>query len=96
MGARMAANLLKNGHPLVVFDTNRDAARSLEEKGARVASSPAAVAKEVSAVVTMLPSSPHTRSVYTGPNGICRARRRTRCSSTRALSTRPRRATWRA
>ena len=60
----MANNLLKQGYPLVVFDLNAAAVAAAVAKGAQSASSPADVALKTSTIVTMLPSSPHVRSVY--------------------------------
>jgi len=64
MGARMAANLLKNGHQLHVFDVNASAVKDLVSKGAQSASSPSEIASKVDEIVTMLPSNPHVREVY--------------------------------
>ena len=66
MGNPMARNLLKHGHKLKVFDVVPDLVKKLTELGAESASSPAACSQGVDVVVTMLPSSPHVRSVYTG------------------------------
>ncbi|XP_029647175.1 3-hydroxyisobutyrate dehydrogenase, mitochondrial [Octopus sinensis] len=70
MGAHMARNLIKKGHSLVVFDLSESACNSLKEAGAKIASSPAAVAESSQKIVTMLPSSPHVKAVYCGPGGI--------------------------
>ena len=64
MGSRMAANLIKRGHALTVFDVAPAAARALEAQGARAAASPGEAARGADAVVTMLPSSPHVRECY--------------------------------
>ena len=66
MGNPMARNLLKNGHTLKVFDVVPDLVKSLTELGAESATSPATCSQGVELVITMLPSSPHVRSVYTG------------------------------
>ena len=66
MGNPMARNLLKHGHTLKVFDVVPDLVKKLTDLGAEVASSPAACSQGVELVITMLPSSPHVRSVYTG------------------------------
>lgn len=71
MGAHMATNLAKKGHELVVFDLNTAAVDKLTKlSGVRSASSPKELASQVDVLVTMLPSSPHVQSVYTGANGI--------------------------
>jgi 3-hydroxyisobutyrate dehydrogenase len=77
MGSRMAANLLKKGHRLSVFDVHAPAAAKLKALGATVAASPADAARGADAVVTMLPSSPHVRDVFErdGVFEACRAKR---------------------
>ena len=54
MGSRMAANLLENGHDLVVHNRTRDKAEALLSAGARWADTPAGAARGVEVVVTML------------------------------------------
>ena len=66
MGNPMARNLLKHGHTLKVFDVVPDLVKKLTDLSAEVAASPAACSQGVELVVTMLPSSPHVRTVYTG------------------------------
>ena len=66
MGNPMARNLLKHGHTLKVFDVVPDLVKKLTDLGAGVATSPAVCSQGVELVITMLPSSPHVRSVYTG------------------------------
>ena len=66
MGNPMARNLLKHGHTLKVFDVVPNLVKKLTELGAESATSPALCSQGVDLVITMLPSSPHVRSVYTG------------------------------
>jgi len=54
MGSRMAANLQKCGHPLVVFNRTREKAESLVAGGASWAGSPAALPSQVDIIFTML------------------------------------------
>lgn len=54
MGSRMAANLLKKGHELIVHNRTRDKAQPLLDQGAAWAGSPAEVAKQINIVFTML------------------------------------------
>ena len=54
MGSRMAANLQKGGHSLVVFNRTREKVEPLLVQGARWADSPAALAPQVDIVFTML------------------------------------------
>ena len=66
MGNPMARNLLKHGHTLKVFDVVPDLVKKFTELKCESAASPSACAQGVELVITMLPSSPHVRSVYTG------------------------------
>jgi len=54
MGSRMAANLQKGGHSLVVYNRTREKAEPLLSRGAVWADSPAALAEEVEILFTML------------------------------------------
>jgi 3-hydroxyisobutyrate dehydrogenase-like beta-hydroxyacid dehydrogenase len=54
MGSRMAANLQKRGHCLVVFNRTREKADPLVAQGAIWADSPAALAPDVEVIFTML------------------------------------------
>ena len=58
MGLPMAANLLKRGYRLTVYDVVRERMRTLTEKGALAAASPKDAAFGNEIVMTMLPSSP--------------------------------------
>jgi 4-hydroxybutyrate dehydrogenase/sulfolactaldehyde 3-reductase len=73
MGGPMAANILRGGHALTVFDVNPEAVARLVAKGARAASSPAAVARASEVVVTMLPDAPDVERVALGPDGLVAA-----------------------
>lgn len=66
MGNPMARNLVKAGHELFVFDVFPDAIAKLVAAGAKAAASVAEAVKNAEVVITMLPSSPHVRDVYTG------------------------------
>jgi 3-hydroxyisobutyrate dehydrogenase len=70
MGNPMARNLLKHGHALRVYDVVPELLKKLTELGCEAATSPADCAKGVELVITMLPSSPHVKSVYTGEYGV--------------------------
>jgi 3-hydroxyisobutyrate dehydrogenase/glyoxylate/succinic semialdehyde reductase len=54
MGSRMAANLLKKGQDLVVYNRTKDKAKELLDQGAAWADSPAELAKRANIVITML------------------------------------------
>jgi 3-hydroxyisobutyrate dehydrogenase len=70
MGNPMARTRLKTGHTLKVYDVVPELAKRLADKGCEVASSGAECARGVDVVITMLPSSPHVRSVYLGEYGL--------------------------
>lgn len=70
MGKPMAKNLIKAGHELVVFDVVAASVEELASAGAAAAASAKAVAEACSVIVTMLPNSPHVKSVVTGENGV--------------------------
>jgi 3-hydroxyisobutyrate dehydrogenase len=70
MGAPMARNLLKAGHSLVVFDVVQKNVESLTGAGATAAASAKDAAAKGELVITMLPSSPHVKSVYLGSDGV--------------------------
>jgi 3-hydroxyisobutyrate dehydrogenase len=72
MGNPMARNLLKAGHALKIYDVVDELMKKLADKGAS-ATSAADCAREVDVVITMLPSSPHVRSVYMGEYGVLSA-----------------------
>ncbi len=73
MGAPMARNLLKAGHDLVVHDVVRANVDAVAAAGARAAASVRDVVAGAELVLTMLPSSPHVRSVYLGEDGVLAA-----------------------
>ena len=60
MGKPMSKNLIKAGHELFVCDFNKDAVAELIGYGTKTAENRAAVAKECSVIITMVPNSPHS------------------------------------
>jgi 3-hydroxyisobutyrate dehydrogenase len=70
MGGPMARNLLKAGHSLIVFDVVRRNVDALTAVGAAAAASAKLAAVGADLVITMLPSSPHVKSVYLGEDGV--------------------------
>lgn len=70
MGGPMAANLIKAGHKLRVFDISQAAMAKLVNAGAAPASSASAAATGAEAVITMLPAGSHVRDIYLGAEGI--------------------------
>ncbi len=70
MGKPMVANLLKAGHELVVYDVVKENVTAMVEKGATAADSSKQVAEQCKLVITMLPNSPHVKTVVMGTNGV--------------------------
>jgi len=72
MGSAMAANLLKAGHEVAVWNRSPDKADPLVEAGARRAASPRDAA-EGEVVMTMLADDPAVEAVVYGADGILHA-----------------------
>lgn len=71
MGRRMAATLQRAGYTLTVWNhTQAKADAFAREHGCRVAATPAAVAQQVDAAVTMVVDGDAVESVLTGPSGV--------------------------
>jgi 2-hydroxy-3-oxopropionate reductase len=70
MGKPMAKNLLKAGHELIVFDVVKENVAQMTAAGAEAGCSAADVASKVPLVITMLPNSPHVKTVVLGEKGI--------------------------
>ena len=66
MGAPMAENLIKAGFEVTVYDLVESAMQTLEQAGARRASSASEAARGVEVVISMLPAGAHVRSLYLG------------------------------
>jgi 3-hydroxyisobutyrate dehydrogenase-like beta-hydroxyacid dehydrogenase len=70
MGSGMAANLLKDGHKLVVNDLRREQSQGLESRGALFKETPKAVAESCEIVLSMLPYNQAVEAVGLGKNGL--------------------------
>lgn len=70
MGSRMAANLQKQGHALVVHNRTAEKAKSLIAGGAVWADSPANVAVEAEVIFTMLAHPDAVKEAALGKNGF--------------------------
>ncbi|KAG0451722.1 hypothetical protein HPP92_026081 [Vanilla planifolia] len=70
MGFHMANNLINAGYKLTVHDIDENVMKKFSERGIFTSKTPSEVADKSDVVITMLPSSPHVLSVYTGPNGL--------------------------
>jgi 3-hydroxyisobutyrate dehydrogenase len=72
MGSFMAANLLKAGFPLVVWNRTESRSDELVARGAEKASSPADLARSCSIVVACLTDSPQVEEVLFGDDGLAK------------------------
>ncbi len=70
MGEPMALNLLKAGYALTVYARRADAAAALCKAGARLAETPAAVAKASDIVITMVTTAADCEEVTLGAQSI--------------------------
>ena len=70
MGGPMAANLVKAGHKLRVFDLSPQAIAKFAGAGVEACASSSEVAKGAEAVITMLPAGQQVRETYLGPEGL--------------------------
>jgi 3-hydroxyisobutyrate dehydrogenase len=75
MGRPMAGNLLKAGFALTVHNRSRSKEAPLVEAGATPAASPAEVARDAEALITMVPDTPDLEEVLLGANGVLTATR---------------------
>jgi 3-hydroxyisobutyrate dehydrogenase len=73
MGSVMAANLLKAGFPLTVYNRTAAKAQPLVDAGARLASTPADAAQGASVVLSMLADDAASRNVWLGVDGALAA-----------------------
>jgi len=70
MGAPMARNLMRAGHPLTVHNRSRAIVDTLAAEGATPAASPKKVAQASDVVITCVPDSPDVELVALGADGI--------------------------
>ncbi len=70
MGIPMGRNLVKQGHSLRVYDVAAGRVEQAVAAGCEAGTSSIDCARGADVVITMLPSSPHVRSVYGGNYGI--------------------------
>lgn len=70
MGKPMAANLMKAGFLVTVYNRTASKAEELRSEGATVAASPKGVAKNSDVTITMVSDSPDVEEVILGSNGI--------------------------
>jgi len=70
MGSRMAANLQKAGHKLVVYNRTREKAQTLIDAGAKCCDTPAQLAEKVDILFTMLANPEAVDQAALGNNGF--------------------------
>ncbi|AZN42991.1 NAD(P)-binding domain-containing protein [Paenibacillus albus] len=70
MGEPMAANLIRKGYPVTVYNRTPGKADKLLELGADEASTPSAVARASEVIITMISNDDSIREVYYGENGL--------------------------
>ena len=70
MGGGMSLNIQKAGYPMVVYDLREEVTKPLLEGGARLAGSPAEVARLSDVTFTSLPGPREVEAVATGPEGV--------------------------
>ena len=66
MGSGMAGRLLDAGYPLSIWNRTPGKTQALADRGAKVANSPRAAAKDAQVVISMLADVPVCRDVWTG------------------------------
>ncbi len=70
MGKPMAKNLLKAGYELNICDINQEAVREVEQAGGIACSTSKEVAQGSDIIFTMLPNSPHVKTVILEKDGV--------------------------
>src|SRR6266849_549787 len=70
MGRPQALNLMKAGFPMTVYNRTPSKCAPLVEAGARLAPSPAEVARQSDVIITMVSDTPDVEAVLFGPQGV--------------------------
>jgi 3-hydroxyisobutyrate dehydrogenase len=70
MGKQMAANLMRSGYKLVVFNRNKEPIDEFSSVGAIAVKSPKEVAKRSDVVIDMVTDAPDVEQVLLGKNGV--------------------------
>jgi len=70
MGSAIAARLIEVGHEVTVWNRSGDKVKALTAAGAKAAASPAELATQVEAIVTILTNRDAIAAVYEGPAGL--------------------------
>jgi 3-hydroxyisobutyrate dehydrogenase len=70
MGAAIGARLLEAGHTLTIWNRSAEKTKPLADAGAKVAATPAELAGQVDAIITILTDAAAIEHVYDGPQGL--------------------------
>jgi len=70
MGKPMAANMIKSGYEVSIYDIRPEPMEELKPLGPNLSTSPKEVAQNSDVIITMLLSSPHVETVVLSENGI--------------------------
>jgi 3-hydroxyisobutyrate dehydrogenase len=70
MGSRMAANLMKHGHTLIIHDMSKANAQPLLAQGAQWADTPSSLGAQVDLAFLSLPGPAQVQEVLTGVQGL--------------------------
>jgi 3-hydroxyisobutyrate dehydrogenase len=76
MGIPMANSLIKSGYELTVFNRNADKTQSLQEQGAAVSESPAALIAQVDIIIVMVTDDNAIKEIFQGESGLLSAQAR--------------------
>jgi 3-hydroxyisobutyrate dehydrogenase len=70
MGAAIALRLMEVGHRISVWNRSTDKAKPVVDAGATLVATPAALANNAEAVITILTDAAAVDAVYNGPSGL--------------------------
>src|SRR5262249_18642963 len=70
MGTVIAQRLMEMGHTVSAWNRNAAKTKALADAGAKVAASPAELAKDAEAVISILTDAAALDAVYSGPSGL--------------------------
>jgi 3-hydroxyisobutyrate dehydrogenase len=70
MGAAIGTRLMEMGHTLTVWNRSAEKTKPLSDAGARLAATPAELAGQVEAIITILTDAAAIEHVYEGPQGL--------------------------
>jgi len=73
MGAAIAARLMEVGNQMTVWNRSPEKTKPLADAGAKIAATPADLAKAVDTVITILTDAAAINATYGGPSGLLAA-----------------------